>query len=222
MVVNKIYYIVRYIISMLADIIKSLIIYWFPFIALILSAIAFSYTYHAKNSIQFESGVDGYNLLVTILSILVTVLMAWNIYTIIDIKSLSNRLDEFRKDINRQIDLKINSFNRDSAKDMGVIASITMVVSSSKVNETDSLKTIIEMYKEVMCNEKSFALVYCMDVIKCIIENDIIYHKIDKKRLLINISIETLKNLQIHTIKYFTDHKKIDRVSELLFMKIDK
>ncbi len=214
---------VRYIISILADIVKLSIVHWFPFIALVLSGIAFSYAYHVKNTIRFDSGVDGYNLLITVLSILVTVLMAWNIYTLIDVKSLSKNLDKAEENILRQVDYKINSFNSNSAKDMGVITSVTMAVSSPKKNETDALKTIITMYQEVMNNEKSFALKYCLDVIGCIIENDTIYYKIDKKRLLINISMETLKNLQIHTIKYFTNHKKmVERVSELLFIKIDK
>lgn len=86
--------IVRYIISILADIVKLSIVNWFPLMALVLSGLAFSYSYHVKNSIRFDSGVDGYNLLITVLSILVTVLIGWNIYTVIDVKKIK---DDYEK-----------------------------------------------------------------------------------------------------------------------------
>lgn len=189
-------------------------------ITIIIAIAAFLCAY-MRNPFCFNGDEGMIGTIATIVSIPVTVLLGWNIYTLIDVKSLSKNLDKAEENILRQVDYKINSFNSNSAKDMGVLTAVTMVVSSPTTNETDTLKMIITMYKEVMNNEKSFALSYCVENIKSIIENDTIYERIDKGKVVADFSIDVFKKLQIHLIQYYDGNMNlINRSMELLSLKL--
>lgn len=68
-------------------------------IAIIISVIAICFAAYRTPELQF----DYIGVLVGIIASLVTVLIGWNIYTLIDIKETSQRLNEFRAEFEKKI-----------------------------------------------------------------------------------------------------------------------
>jgi uncharacterized membrane protein len=69
-------------------------------IAIIISIIAICFAAYRTPELQF----DYIGVLVGIIALLVTVLIGWNIYTLIDIKETSQRLNEFRAEFEKKIE----------------------------------------------------------------------------------------------------------------------
>ncbi|MEG1007241.1 MAG: hypothetical protein RSO15_13315 [Bacteroides sp.] len=97
---------------------------------------------------------DYMGVLVGILSLLVTVLIGWNIYTFIDIKGTSQRIDKFRTEFEEKIE-KSNLKTQFDVK-MEIMRIVPILIARQKEDLISSLQFMFKAFHENK-DENSFA-----------------------------------------------------------------
>lgn len=119
---------------------------------------------------------DWMGILVGILSLLVTVLIGWQIYTTINIKEELKETNTLRKEIDKKIeaaikDMKIEAAIKDMeinfAKELGSVSSILMSLSSDR--RKDLVKNLFGIFY-INRNSKNFALSFSVKMIYAYLE----------------------------------------------------
>lgn len=78
---------------------------------------------------------DFANSIIAILSILVTVLIGWNIYTLIDLKELSKKTKDMEENFSKTLDSKITELNNSIKVDMVGVSTVLFGVSMNVDND---------------------------------------------------------------------------------------
>lgn len=162
-----------------------------------------------------ELQFDYIGAIIGILSFIITLVMGWNIYSTIDIKTISSNLKKTERKLGNTFERKIIRNDNRRAKDMGVLTA-TLMCLNSKRDETSKLITIYALYKEIMHIPESFALSFILEIVKNIISNDYLYRLIDKRRFLKEVDRDLLNKMKINLIeKYTEDNLLLNKYIEL-------
>lgn len=110
---------------------------------------------------------DWMGILVGILSLLVTVLIGWQIYTTINIKEELKETNTLRKEIDKKIEAAIKDMEINFAKELGSVSSILMSLSSDR--RKDLVKNLFGIFY-INRNSKNFALSFSVKMIYAYLE----------------------------------------------------
>lgn len=131
-------------------------------VAIVISIIAICFSCPRNSGLGF----DYQGILVGVLSLLVTVLIGWNIYTFIDIKEESQRINKFRTEIENKI--KQSSFDMQLDLKLEMMRVVPVIIAQQTGDLTDSLKFMFNTFHENANNNslaKTMAREYILQTI---------------------------------------------------------
>lgn len=160
------------------------------------------YMCHWYPILPTKLGIDSMGIIVGILSLLVTALIGFNIYSIIDIKNEKTRIEEKRKEIDNRIDVAL----------METYSCMSMFYGNNVFDEKTSKDTYIEayLYFNVLSLRYSAA---CENYNNC---NFLVNEALNRRETMMDIKIN--KNIYSNIqgiLKGIPNRNHIDRFNEL-------
>lgn len=91
-----------------------------------------------------ELGFDYQGVIVGVLSLLITLLIGWNIYTFVDIKGTSKKIDDFRKEYERKMEMYRQDVEFDLRMEM--MKTVPVIIARETGNIPNQLKRLFRAF----------------------------------------------------------------------------
>lgn len=157
--------IIYYVFNFIFQFMSKKRIYTLFIIAIALSLISLGLSFYHHHRLQEAVTWDSLGILVGILSLLVTVLIGWQIYTIINVKEELNSVQKFKSDTQKQLQLykveiqKEIQEAKDKIRDEGIRNISFMGGYTLKISKGNAPETIKYLFNQhfINLNENGFA-----------------------------------------------------------------
>ena len=174
-------------------------------IAIIISVIAICFAAYRTPELQF----DYIGVLVGIIASLVTVLIGWNIYTLIDIKETSQRLNEFRAEFEKKI--KSVKGEVEFNVKLEIMKTVPVLIARENGDLVQTLKFMFKVFHENTDNNtfaKAIAREYILQSIMSIInKNDEEFVSNFTEQMKVVLKIDEIEDF-LHEFMNYSEEEK--------------
>lgn len=174
-------------------------------IAIIISVIAICFAAYRTPELQF----DYIGVLVGIIASLVTVLIGWNIYTLIDIKETSQRLNEFREEFEKKI--KSVKGEVEFNVKLEIMQTVPVLIARENGDLVQTLKFMFNVFHENTDNNtfaKAIAREYILQSIMSLINsNDEVFVNNFTKAMKVVLKIDEIEDF-LHEFMNYSEEEK--------------
>ena len=190
-----------YIIDKICSGIKYIILIFFKYISqiisLILSIICFTYIFYSKNCVLFTNDSNGYSILVSVLSVIVTLLLGWQIFTSISTKKDIEDLKLLKHELGNRIEREIKKVEGNAFQENMLLSTLLLGISSS-----EKKRSITSAFNVFSCSNKNsisnnLAFEYIVGCISSIIN-------------------EGNKKFYLDSMSTYLDYKEVENVSNAI------